>query len=245
MQVHASDASAPKDHQMTLNTKRSRYPIYMLQLPAASPKFQSFLLYGQLFLSYRPFWDKCTEWPKMTLNTKRSKVPIYVLKLLPSLKFHPVFFFLYGNAFSSYRPFWDKYTEWPKKWPLNTKRSKVLHIHVTMWHCTTTPGSQISPRFTLWLAISKYWQFFICPLATMINFNLFLKWNLKFQNSKKQLLCGLLQETCRKRIKNVGGEIFSPIGSNVNENFILLLKMPRSQFREDYHRNYLEKVCLK
>ena len=35
-------------------------------------ELQSVSLYGKPFSSYRPFWDKCTEWPKMTLNTKRS-----------------------------------------------------------------------------------------------------------------------------------------------------------------------------
>ncbi len=37
--------------------------IYILQLPS-NPKFHSFLLYGQPFMSYMPFWDKCTEWPQ-------------------------------------------------------------------------------------------------------------------------------------------------------------------------------------
>ncbi len=38
-------------------------------------KIQSVSLYVQPFQSYRPFWDKCTEWPQNDLfNTTRSKV---------------------------------------------------------------------------------------------------------------------------------------------------------------------------
>ena len=38
-------------------------------------KFQSVSLYGQTFLSYRPFWKKCTGWPQIDLNPTRSPVP--------------------------------------------------------------------------------------------------------------------------------------------------------------------------
>ena len=37
-----------------------RYPIYMLQLYPSS-KFTLFLLYSQLFSSYRPVWDKYND----------------------------------------------------------------------------------------------------------------------------------------------------------------------------------------
>ncbi len=49
-----------------------------LQLPRTfifTTKFQSGLLYGQPFSSYRTFWDKCTEWPETDLNAKGSKAP--------------------------------------------------------------------------------------------------------------------------------------------------------------------------
>ena len=49
--------------KVTLNTKRSKLP----HIPM-SPKFQSILLYGKPFLSYRPFWDKCTKWPQNYLK---------------------------------------------------------------------------------------------------------------------------------------------------------------------------------
>ena len=60
----------------------------------------------------------------------------------------------------------------------------------------------------------------------MINFNLvFHSLNLKFQNSKKQALCGLLQsgnnqkKFSQKRIKTVGGvafEIFTRFWVDIN-----------------------------
>ncbi len=68
------EISAPNDPKMILNTKRPRHPIYMWQVPP-SPNFHSILLFSQSFSSYRPFWYKCTKWPKVTFNSKRSKLP--------------------------------------------------------------------------------------------------------------------------------------------------------------------------
>ncbi len=50
---------------------------------------------------------------------------------------------LYGELFLGYKPFETSALNDPKM-ILNTKTSKVPHIHVT-----TSPESQISPRFTL------------------------------------------------------------------------------------------------
>ncbi len=41
--------------------------IYML-LVSTSPKFHSVSLYDEPFSKYRPFWDKCTEWPQNDLE---------------------------------------------------------------------------------------------------------------------------------------------------------------------------------
>ncbi len=53
-------------HRMTpkwaCTLKDQKYPIYKLQL-SASHKFHLIFLYGQSFLHYSPFWDKCTRWP--------------------------------------------------------------------------------------------------------------------------------------------------------------------------------------
>ncbi len=56
---------------LTLEAQRC---IIFVTLVFLSSKFQSVLLRDNLF-SCRPFWDKCTEWPKRTLNPTRSKVP--------------------------------------------------------------------------------------------------------------------------------------------------------------------------
>ncbi len=45
----------------------SIYPIYVLPV-TTSPKFHSVLLFDGLFSSYRPFWEKCTEWPQNDLE---------------------------------------------------------------------------------------------------------------------------------------------------------------------------------
>ena len=67
------------------------------------------------------------------------------------------------------------------------------------------PKQPPSPKFHSVLLhgwpFPRYWQCCIFPLATMLNFNLFSKGsNLKFQNLKKQVLCGLLQGTLRKSL---------------------------------------------
>ena len=58
-----------------------RYPIYV-----TSVRESQILLHFTLrnpFLSYRPFWDKCTEWPQMTLNLTRSNVPHICITTIP------------------------------------------------------------------------------------------------------------------------------------------------------------------
>ncbi len=77
------EISALNDPKMTLNTKRSEVP-HIHVTTTWSQKFHSILLYGQPFPSYRPFWDKCIEWPEMTFTTTcTSKVPyIQVLQVM-------------------------------------------------------------------------------------------------------------------------------------------------------------------
>ena len=55
-------------------------------------KFHSASVYDQPFLIYRPFWDKCTEWPQNDLKPYKVKdinIPIYLLLVSASPKFHP------------------------------------------------------------------------------------------------------------------------------------------------------------
>ncbi len=69
--------------------KGIRYIYYTLAVPP-STKFQ-LSLYDQPFSSYRPFWDKCTEWLKNYLEHYKVKGhPIYALLEPLSLKFHSI-----------------------------------------------------------------------------------------------------------------------------------------------------------
>ena len=73
------------------------------------------------------------------------------------------------------------------------------------------PRSQISLRFALRLATSKILAIFPTGSHVKENFNPFFlkkKSNLKFQNSYMQVLCGLSQEMCRKRVVEKKKELY-------------------------------------
>ena len=125
--------------------------IYMYVLLVSTiPKFQSVSLYGQLFSTYGPFWEKCTKWPKMTLNSARSKVPhICAIILSLSPKFQTIS--LYDQPFWSYRLFWDKGTKGPQT---DLGHYKVKGI---LW--LMSPKSQTSIRFPLQPAVWSYRHF--------------------------------------------------------------------------------------
>ncbi len=80
----------------------------------------------------------------MTLKVKGTPIYNHVTTIHESqIQSHS----LYQQPLLSYRQFRDQCSEWPQM-ILNTEMAKVLHIHVT-----TTPGFQISPRFTVYAAI--------------------------------------------------------------------------------------------
>ncbi len=56
-----------------MSNTTSNVPPYAVLVPL-SPKFQSVLLYGQPFLSYRPYWGNFTVWLPNSLEHKRSKI---------------------------------------------------------------------------------------------------------------------------------------------------------------------------
>ncbi len=93
---------------------------------------------------YRPFWEKCIEWPHMALNTIRSKYPRYVLIVSPIPRFQSVS--LYEQPFPSYRPF----QRMPQNdlWPT---RSKVPIYGLLMWQ-----GPKFHPIFHYSQPFSKY-----------------------------------------------------------------------------------------
>ncbi len=77
------------------------------------PKFQSVLLYGQPFSSYKQFFRQVHPMtPKGPWTLKGLRYLIYMLQLPQSPTFHSVSF--HGQPFSSYRPYWDKCTQWPQ-----------------------------------------------------------------------------------------------------------------------------------
>ncbi len=99
--------------------KKLRYPICTSQLPQSS-KFTSVLLYSQPFWSYRPFWEKCTEWPQydinsqISLNTTRSITAESQISLRFTLR--PTLFNLQAIL---------RQVHWMTLMILNTTRSKV------------------------------------------------------------------------------------------------------------------------
>ncbi len=86
------------------------YPIYVL-LVSTSNKFHSISL-CELFSSYRPFWEKCTEWPPNDLEYYMLICTPYVLLVSLIPKFNSVS--LYNQPFLRYRASSDKLTEWPQ-----------------------------------------------------------------------------------------------------------------------------------
>ena len=87
--------------------KCTPYICYYPRVPNFSP-FHS----DQPSSRYRPFWDKCTEWPKMTLNPKRSNIPIYI-QVLP-IESQISLFHSTTIHFRNTSHFETKYTEWPQ-----------------------------------------------------------------------------------------------------------------------------------
>ena len=125
--------------------KSQMYLLYVLPV-STSPKFYSISLYDEPFSSYRPFWEKSTEWPQHDLERCKLKSTPYALLVSLAPKFHPVS--LYGQPFLRYRTFWDKCTKWPPKWPW------TLQGQVTVYMYKYTPWS---PNFTpFWCTTNRF-----------------------------------------------------------------------------------------
>ena len=74
------------------------------------PKFHSVPLYDEPFLSYRPFWEKCTKWSQYDLKPYKVKCTSCMCYKYP---WGPNFTLsLYDEPILSYRPFWEKCTKW-------------------------------------------------------------------------------------------------------------------------------------
>ncbi len=97
-----------------------RYLKYVLLVPP-NPRFQCLSLYAQPFLTYRPTWDKCTQWHPIDLpgNTKSQVSRICKSSAFESqtsnvFTLQPAIFELTGH-------FEAKCTEWPQM-ALNTMK---------------------------------------------------------------------------------------------------------------------------
>ena len=79
-----------------------KYPTCVL-LVSPSHKFYSVLLYEQLFLSYRPFWDKCTEWHQNDEPHEAKGTQYITDKPEAQISVHCTFW----PAFLSHKTFWE------------------------------------------------------------------------------------------------------------------------------------------
>ncbi len=106
------------------------------------------LLYGQSFLSYRPFWDNCAKWPPNDIEHQQVKGTTYVS-----------YNYCWDANFSSFCSMVSLFrvtghfkisASNDPKVILNTTRSKVPHNVLLV-----SPKSQISVHFALWPAVFK------------------------------------------------------------------------------------------
>ena len=118
------ETSVPNDPQMTLNPTRSNVPHICVISIHESQFSLSFTLWHNPFSSYRPFWDKCTEWPQ-TLQGQRHTT--YVLLVSPIPKFQSVL--LYDQPFSRYRTFYTS----PFTTMLNGQKKKGTKFQISQF----------------------------------------------------------------------------------------------------------------
>ncbi len=77
------ETSAPNDPKLTLSTSRSYVPYIYMLLGSMSPKFHSISLHDEPFSCYRPFWEKCTQWPQNDLEPYKVKLSYICITSVP------------------------------------------------------------------------------------------------------------------------------------------------------------------
>ncbi len=104
----------------------------LLHMPTPDSQIQNlFRSLASCFWDTRKFWDKCTEWPQNDLGHWKVKGTIYTYdnyRWLPNF----ILFLRYGQSFQI-----KAILRQVHQMTLNTKRSKVPHIHVA-----TAPDSK-------------------------------------------------------------------------------------------------------
>ncbi len=143
MQVHHMTHKSP---QMV---PCKRYPIYVL-LGSLGHKLQSDSLYRQQVSSFRPFWDKCTDWPQKDLGGCEVIVPHICSARNPSTKFESVTIW---PAMLVFTVRFELSAPNTLKWPL-AQKSHVPHICAT-----STPKFKVSILFSLRPTLSSYRPF--------------------------------------------------------------------------------------
>ncbi len=128
------DTRAPNDPQITSNPTRSNVPDICITTLGSQIS-----LYDQPFLKYKPFWDKCTEWPQIDLEPYQVKLPYICINGVPDSQI--LLRSLHDQSFSRCGPFWDMCTEWPQ---IDIEPYKVKSPYICI---TSVPDSQISLRF--------------------------------------------------------------------------------------------------
>ncbi len=156
------ETSALNDPKITLNTERSKVPLYTCYNYYRIPNFSPCHSMAMLFRVIDHFETSAPNDPNITSKIKRSKVPPYTCcNSVPRVpNFSP--FHSTGTRIRVTCHFTQVQQN-----DIEHQKSKVSHI------CSvSTAESQISLRFALRFVISnRVTIFFIFPLATMINFN--------------------------------------------------------------------------
>ncbi len=114
------------------------------------PTFQSLLLYGQLFLSYRPFWlfeKSAHNDPKWTWTTHGQRYVRYTCILLvsPTLKFYP--FSLYTQSFFEIQAILRQVNRMTPRWP---EPYKVKFLSVSCHDQTVSSYRPFLEKCTKW-----------------------------------------------------------------------------------------------
>ncbi len=133
-----------KRHQMILNSKRGKIPIYMLSV-SPSPKYHSISPYDQQFSGYcRPFWYKCTKWPQNDLEHYEVKGTGYTSYKCPPTQKLQSFLSHFCFTASSFRVISRFETHW-----ITPKSPWTLRGHIKATHIcpTIATKSQISFGF--------------------------------------------------------------------------------------------------
>ena len=128
------------------------------------PKFHSVSLYGQPFLRYRPFWDKCTEWPPNWPWTLQGQSPCKCIASIPDTQISLRF---------AVRPAVFEFairTEWPQS-DIEHYRVKGTHYKVKLYTYILLmfPSSKFHSVLLYDQPFSRYHTFYNSPLTTMLN----------------------------------------------------------------------------